>query len=117
MHVKLNENEAENTLQANSLPFYTPMTPRWGQKVNSFFFLKKVHIKLKGKKCRTLCKFEIMHTPDLYGWVKTSDIEIVQKSIFFIELSELVVFDYGLSDTQDGLGCWRNGIYILWLTG
>ena len=31
------------------------------------------------------------------------------------ELSELVVFDYGLSDIQDGLRCLRNGIYILWL--
>ena len=30
--------------------------------------------------------------------------------------SGLVVFDYGLSDTQDGLRCLRNGIYILWLT-
>ena len=33
-----------------------------------------------------------------------------------IELSKLVVFDYGLSDTLDGLSCLRNGIYILWLT-
>ena len=30
--------------------------------------------------------------------------------------SELVVFDYGLSDTQDALRCLRNGIYNLWLT-
>ena len=42
--------------------------------------------------------------------------EIVPISIILIELSELVVFDYGLSDTQDGLRCLRNGIYILWLT-
>ena len=27
-----------------------------------------------------------------------------------------MVFDYGLSDTQDGLRRLRNGIYILWLT-
>ena len=33
-----------------------------------------------------------------------------------IVLSELVVFDYGLSATQDGLRCLRNGIYILLLT-
>ena len=33
-----------------------------------------------------------------------------------IELSELIVFGYDLSDTQDGLRCWRNGIYILCLT-
>ena len=73
-------------------------------------------IKLKRKRCRTLCKFNLMHTPDILGWVKSSDIEIVQISIFFIELSELVVFDYGLSDTQDGLRCLRIGIYISWLT-
>ena len=30
-----------------------------------------------------------------------------------IELSELVVFDYGPYDTQDDLRCLRNGIYIL----
>ena len=46
-----------------------------------------------------------MHTP------ARSDIEIVP-----IELSELVVFDYGLSDTQDELRCLRNWIYILWLS-
>ena len=50
-----------------------------------------------------------MHTPDM------SDIGIVQMYIL-MELSELVVFDYGLSDTQDRLRCLRNGIYILWLT-
>ena len=33
-----------------------------------------------------------------------------------IELGELLGFDYDLSDTQDGLMCWRIGIYILWLT-
>ena len=33
-----------------------------------------------------------------------------------IELSELVFFDYGLSDNQDGLRCLRNGIYTLWIT-
>ena len=34
-----------------------------------------------------------------------------------IELSDLIVFDYGLSDTQDVFKYWRNGVnYILWLT-
>ena len=48
------------------------------------YFLKKVilHITLKGKKCRTLFKFDLMRTPDLLGRVKRSDIEIVQISIF-----------------------------------
>ena len=55
-----------------------------------------------------------MHTPDLLGLVKKSDIEIVQISI---ELSKLIVFDYGVNETQDVLRCWRNGVnYILWLT-
>ena len=53
--------------------------------------------------------FDLMHTPGLLGWVKRSDIEIVQISI-------LIGFGYDLSDTQDGLRCWRNEIYILWLT-
>ena len=51
-------------------------------------------------------KVDRMHPPD------RSDIEIVQISIFSIELSVLVVVDYGLGDTQDGLRCLRNGIYI-----
>ena len=33
-----------------------------------------------------------------------------------IELSELVVFDYGPSDTQNRLMCLRNGIYIFMIT-
>ena len=67
------------------------------------------YIKFKGTTCSTLCKFDLMHTPD------RSDIGIVQMYIL-VELNELVVFDYGLSDTQDGLRCLRNEIYILWLT-
>ena len=31
--------------------------------------------------------FDLAHTPDLWGWVERSDIEIVRISIFFIELS------------------------------
>ena len=50
-----------------------------------------------------------MHTPD------RSDIEICADKFILIELSELIGFDYGLSDTQDGLRFLRNGIYILWL--
>ena len=79
LHVKLNGNEAENTMQINSHPFYTPMAPRWCKKVKTFFSElghDAYYIKLKGKTCRTLCKFDLMHTPD------RSDIEIVQKSIF-----------------------------------
>ena len=33
-----------------------------------------------------------------------------------VELSKLIVFGYDLDDTQDGVRCWRIGIYILWLT-
>ena len=51
--------------------------------------------------------FDLMHTPGLLGWINRSDIEIVQISI-------LIGFGYDLSDTQDGLRYWRNGIYILW---
>ena len=34
---QINMNEAENTMQANILPFYTSTTPGWGQKVTTFF--------------------------------------------------------------------------------
>ena len=39
---------------------------------------------------------DLMHTPDLFGWVKSSDIEIVQTSIhcILIELSELIGFGW-----------------------
>ena len=40
-----------------------------------------------------------MHIPDILGWVKRLDIEIVRISII----------GYDLSDTQDGLNCWRMG--------
>ena len=39
---------------------------------------------------------------------KRSDIEIKQISIN-IKLSDLIGFGYDLSDTQDGLECWRMG--------
>ena len=41
LHVKLNGKEAENTMQANILPFYTPTTPRWGQKLSTIFFWRR----------------------------------------------------------------------------
>ena len=111
LHVKLNGNEEENTMQANILPFYTPTNPRLAQKVKSFFLeVDHAAYKIKGNTCRTLFKCDLLYTPDIYGWVKWSDMKIVQISLF-----ELVVTDYGLSDTQDGLRCSRNGIYILWL--
>ena len=82
---QINRNEVENTMQANILPFYTPTTPRWGQNI---FLLKKVmfYIKFKGKKCRTLCKFDLMHNLDIFVWVKRSDIESVLISIICLNL-------------------------------
>ena len=70
-------------MQANILPFYKPTTSRWGQKVKTIYFLKEVmlHIKLKGEKCRTLCKFDLKHIPDLLGLVKRSDTETVPELI------------------------------------
>ena len=50
LHVELNVNEAENTMQANILPFYTPTAPRWVQKVKLFQNMVMLHIKLKGIK-------------------------------------------------------------------
>ena len=63
-----------------------------GQKVKYFSILKVVmlHIKLKGKKCTpeyASWNFDLTHTPDLLDWFERSDIEIVQISIFLIELS------------------------------
>ena len=58
--------------------------------------------------------FDLFRTPDLLGWVKRSDIEIVQYKYILIELNNLIGFGYDLSDTQDGLGCLRNGIYVSW---
>ena len=58
--------------------------------------------------------FDHMHTPDLFGRVKRPAIKIEQIiKYILIELSDLIGFSYDLSDTQDGLRCWRNGIYIL----
>ena len=77
LHVKLNGNEAENTMQVNILNFYTPTAPQISYKVKNNFFSEVGHdayyIKLKGKKN---IMQDLMQTPD------RSDIEIVQISIF-----------------------------------
>ena len=57
----------------------------WVKRSKHFFFLKKamLHIKLQRSVEHYASKmFDLMHTPDLLGWVKRSDIEIVQISIF-----------------------------------
>ena len=51
---------------------------------------------------------------DLLGWVKRSDIEIGADKYILIEFRDLIGLSCDLSDTQDGLRCGRNGIYILW---
>ena len=61
-------------MHANVLPFYTPLTPVCGQKVK-----KKKSEESYG--AYAIKMFDIMRTPGLLGWVKRSDIEIVQISI------------------------------------
>ena len=59
--------------------------------------------------------FDLMHTPNLMFWVyckKDRHWNCADKYIL-IELSDLIGFGYDLSDTQGGLECWWNGIYIL----
>ena len=62
------------------------------------FLLKTSHYAIK--------MFDIMHTPGLLGLVKKSDIDCADK-YSLNELSDLIGFGYDLSDTQDGLKCWR----------
>ena len=61
-----------------------------------------LHIKLKHKKCRTLCKLTVLlyAHPGPLDWVKRSDIE-KQISIFImIEIIDLIGdFGYGLMNT------------------
>ena len=58
--------------------------------------------------------FDLTHTPDLWGQVERSDFEIVQLSLFLIELSMLALkHSYDLNDTQGELNGWKNGIYVL----
>ena len=42
LHNQSNKNEAYNTMHANVLPFYTPLTPVWGRMVKTFFLKKDV---------------------------------------------------------------------------
>ena len=74
LHIQLNEHQAENTVQANTLPLMPPD----GVKRSKQFFLKKVtlQIKLERKTCRTLCKFDLMHTPDILDGVKGQTLEL-----------------------------------------
>ena len=50
-------NEMYDIIQAKSLPLHTPLTPEWGQKVKTVFFLEMVmlHIELK-RMTYTICK-------------------------------------------------------------
>ena len=53
---QINGNEAENSMQAHSMPFYSPDT--WmGSKFQNKS--EEGHVKLNGKKCRTLCKSNV----------------------------------------------------------
>ena len=68
---QINGNEAENIMQANILPFYTPRPPDGVDRSKQI--LKKVimHIKLKTKMCRTLCKFDFYNAhPCPFGFGK-----------------------------------------------
>ena len=72
-------------MQANFQPLYTPSTPGWDQKVKTIFLkVVMLHIKLNERRVEHDASkmFDLMHTLDLLGWVKISDVEIVQKSIF-----------------------------------
>ena len=61
-------NEIFNNMPANSLLIYTPLTLDRVKRSN-IFFLKRVmlHIKIQGKKFRSLCKQKHDHV--LLGWV------------------------------------------------
>ena len=92
-------------MQANVLPFYTPLIPIWGQKVIPFFsdgqITRKDVLNIMHLKCLTLC------TP-LAFWVGLKGLTLKLTDEY------LISFGYNLSDTQDGLRFWRNEIYILW---
>ena len=45
--------------------------------------------------------FDLRHNFVILGWVKRSNVEIVQIIIFWVEFSDLIGFGYALSDTQD----------------
>ena len=80
LHVQLN---GEHNASNYSALLYThgPQMVSKGQNI----FSEEGHVpyQIKLKTCRTLCKFDFMHTPDILGWIERSDIEIVQISIFY----------------------------------
>ena len=59
LHVQFNGNEAENTMQVHILPLYTSTAPRHFYEVGH----EAYYTRLKGKTYRTLCKFDLVHTP------------------------------------------------------
>ena len=62
-------------MQANSMSFYTPLTPGWGQKV---IFSEEVmlHITLKERsvKHKTSKIFDLMHIPDILSVIKKGQV-------------------------------------------
>ena len=67
------------------------------------------------RKSRIINKL-ILCTPGHFGLGKKAIHWSCADKYILIEHSDLLFFDYGLSDIQDGLRCLRNWIYILWLT-
>ena len=84
LHVKVTEMKQRTHCKQKLYRLINPTIPKLCQKSQNSFFLKSVvlHIKLKGKKCIQLCKFDLVNTSDPLGWVKGSDIEIVQMCMF-----------------------------------
>ena len=85
VHVELNGNinEAENTMQVNILPFIHPRPPDVIKRSKQYFSeVGHVAYQIKGKDLYNIMEFYLTHTPDILGWVKKSDIEIVQIRIF-----------------------------------
>ena len=73
-HNQIYKNEAYNTMHANVLPFYTPLTPVWGQKVKIFCFWRRVWcVSHDAIKCFAL------YTPLDLGWVKGQTLNWVDK--------------------------------------
>ena len=54
-------NEAENAMQASIMPYYTPTTPRWGQKVKTFFWRSCC---IKGKEVKSIRQIDVMYRPE-----------------------------------------------------
>ena len=76
---QINWNEAENTMQANILHYYTPTTPRLCQKVKTIYFWRSCCI--REKEVKSIWQV----WPYARPWFK-SDIEIVQISLFWLNL-------------------------------